>query len=59
MQVASNVLVILSRVHVHILHPGALHPLCCVHMPINCVHTHQDLIGNFTQGTHFYDKFAV
>ena len=29
-------------------------PLCRVHMPINCVHTHIDLIGNLTQGTHFY-----
>ena len=28
-------------------------PLCRVHMPINCVHTHQDLIRNLTQGTHF------
>ena len=28
-------------------------PLCCVHMPINYVHTHQDLIRNLTQGTHF------
>ena len=27
-------------------------PLCRVHMPINCVHTHIDLIGNLTQGTH-------
>ena len=34
-------------------------PLCRVHMPINCVHTHQDLIRNLTQGTHFYEKFAV
>ena len=62
----------LSRVHVHNLHPGAnLHPeanlhrvqicapLCRVHMPINCVHTHLDFIGNLTRGTHFYKKFAV
>ena len=28
-------------------------PLCRVHMPINCVHTHLDLIRNLTQGTHF------
>ena len=28
-------------------------PLCRVHMPINCAHTHQDLIRNLTQGTHF------
>ena len=62
----------LSRVHVHNLHPGAnllpganlrpgvnLHPLCRVHMPVNCVHTHLDLIRNLTQGTHFYEKFAV
>ena len=28
-------------------------------MPINCVHTHLDLIRNLTQGTHFYEKFAV
>ena len=42
------------------LRPGAnLHPLCRVHMPINCVHTHLDLIRNLTQGTHFYEKFAV
>ena len=34
-------------------------PLCRVHMPINCVHTHQVLIRNLTQGTHFYEKFAV
>ena len=34
-------------------------PLCRVHMPINCVHTHLDLIRNLTQGTHFYKKFAV
>ena len=40
--------------------PGAnLHPLCPVHMPINCVHTHLDLIRNLTQGTHFYEKFSV
>ena len=57
---------ILSRVHVHNLHPGAnFHrvqictPLCRVHMPMNCVHTHLDLIRNLTQGTHFYEKFAV
>ena len=38
----------------HNLHPGAnLHPLCRVHMPMNYVHTHQDLIRNLTQGTHF------
>ena len=50
----------LSCVHVHNLHPGEnLHPLCRVHMPINCVHTHLDLIRNLTQGTHFYEKFAV
>ena len=48
------------------LHTGAnLHPvqictpLCRVHMPINCVHTHLDLIRNLTQGTHFYKKFHV
>ena len=34
-------------------------PLCRVHMPINCIHTHQDLIRNLTQGTHFYEKLAV
>ena len=34
-------------------------PLCRVHMPINCVHTHLDLMRNLTQGTHFYEKFAV
>ena len=34
-------------------------PLCRVHMPMNCVHTHIDLIRNLTQGTHFYEKFAV
>ena len=34
-------------------------PLCPVHIPINCVHTHLDLIRNLTQGTHFYKKFAV
>ena len=34
-------------------------PLCRVHMLINCVHTHVDLIRNLTQGTHFYEKFAV
>ena len=34
-------------------------PLCRVHMAINCVHTHIDLIRNLTQGTHFYKKFAV
>ena len=28
-------------------------PLCRVHMPIYCVHTHQDLIRNLTQGSHF------
>ena len=28
-------------------------------MLINCVHTHLDFIGNLTQGTHFYKKFAV
>ena len=33
--------------------------LCRVHMPINCVHTHLDLIRNLTQFTHFYEKFAV
>ena len=61
----------LIRAHVCNLHPGAylhpganlrpganLHPLCRVHMPINCVHTHLDLIRNLTQGTHFYEKFA-
>ena len=31
-------------------------PLCRVHMPINCVHTHIDLISNLTQDTHFYKK---
>ena len=62
----------LSRVLVHNLHSGAnLHreqfytrvqictPLCRVHMPINCVQTHLDFIGNLTQGTHLYKKFAV
>ena len=34
-------------------------PSCRVHMPINCVHTHLDLIRNLIQGTHFYEKFAV
>ena len=34
-------------------------PLCRVHMPINCVHTHPDLNRNLTQGTHFYEKFAI
>ena len=34
-------------------------PLCRVHKPINCVHTHLDLIRNLTQGTLFYEKFAV
>ena len=28
-------------------------PLCRVHMPINCVHTHLDLIRNLIQFTHF------
>ena len=28
-------------------------PLFRVHMPINCVHTHIDLIRNLTQGTNF------
>ena len=28
-------------------------------MPINCVHTHLDLIRNLTQVTHFCEKFAV
>ena len=28
-------------------------PLCRVHMPINCVHTHLDLIRNLIQVTHF------
>ena len=28
-------------------------PLCRVHLPINCVHTHLDLMINLTQGTHF------
>ena len=56
---------IISHVHVHNLHPGAKHPranlhpvqictdLCRVHMPIKCVHTHQDLIRNLIQVTHF------
>ena len=31
----------------------------CKYMPINCVHTHLDLIRNLTQGNHFYEEFAV
>ena len=34
-------------------------PLCRVHMPINCVHAHLDLIKNLIQGTHFEEKFAA
>ena len=34
-------------------------PLCRVHMPINCVHTHLDLIRNLTQGTRFYKKKSL
>ena len=62
----------LSRVHVHNLHPGAnmnpganlhlgasLHPLMSRLYANNCVHTHLDFIGKLTQGTHFYQKFAV
>ena len=55
----------LSRVHVHNLHPAPgskFTPGCKFappHMPINCVHTHLDSIRNLTQGTHFYEKFAV
>ena len=25
-------------------------------MPMNCVHTHLDLISNLTKGTHFYEN---
>ena len=49
---------ICSRVQIYI-RVQICTPLCRVHMPIDCVHTHLDLIRNLTQSTHFYKKFAV
>ena len=46
----------------HNLHPGVnLHPLCSVHMSVNCVHMLLDLFLNISQMFQFYikEKFDV